>query len=122
MARVGIVKHREPFKQVFIYQRDPMDIYWGMTPLPHAIDIIRRELGDKGVNDLIKFVMACSHAAAVAEGSYWNGAVTEVYFFAIPNAKTSYEPYWGLIWKQKNNGTTFICSEVELPWLAEDMI
>jgi len=25
----------------------------------------------------------------------------------------------GLAWKQDNNGTTFICSPVPLPWLGE---
>lgn len=50
----------------------------------------------------------------------WEGDIRnkEIYVFAVPDEM---ETSIGLVWKQDNNGTTFIISPVELPHLKKYM-
>lgn len=50
----------------------------------------------------------------------WEGDIRnkEIYVFAVPDEM---ETSIGLVWKQDNNGTTFIISPVELPHLQKYM-
>lgn len=41
-----------------------------------------------------------------------------VYVFYLPNPGNQ-NTYFGFVWKQSNNGTTYICSPVALPWISE---
>lgn len=49
----------------------------------------------------------------------WEGDIREgIYVFSVPDPdKVAMSP--GFIWKQDNNGTTFVICEKELPWLKE---
>lgn len=47
----------------------------------------------------------------------WEGDFTEgPCVFALPDANVAKVAF---VWKQSNNGDTFVVSPVELPWLAE---
>lgn len=52
------------------------------------------------------------------DNSGWEGDVRddELYVFALPS--DSCETKIGFIWKQENNGSTFVASPYPLPWLG----
>ena len=49
----------------------------------------------------------------------WEGDIRdgEIYVGSIPSGEC--EPFYYVIWKQDNNGQTFVVSQVRLPWLHD---
>lgn len=105
---------------MFVYQVGPVDFFSGMLPIAMAADRAKEECGDEAVFDLFRFVMECARYVSLAKDSFWEGDIRgkELYVFAIPDADSCSQRF-GLVWKQDNNGTTFICSPVELPWINQ---
>ena len=54
----------------------------------------------------------------------WEGDVTEegIFAFALPPGDMGCEMQHGFIWKQKNNGTTFVLSPHPLQWIEQDLL
>lgn len=112
---------------MFIYQTAPVDYFAGMLPIAIAAENMWKELdeieesGNEAVFNLFKLAMDCSRAVSLAKSSYWEGDIRghDLYVFALPDPDAT-PPHLGLMWKQDNNGTTFICSPVALPWISND--
>ena len=109
---------------MFIYATGPLDYSDGMIPLDEAIqkiansDAIPPEWGI-GINEIIHFIMLCAYKVA-KEKTFWEGDIRDnnIYLFSLPDPSSN-STRLGLVWKQDNNGTTFICSPVEIPWLKD---
>ena len=106
---------------MFIYQTDPIDFFDGAVPISEAGERMVAIPGGYGLFNLIRLAMECSRAVALAGGSYWEGDIRgqDLYVFGIPDPGESAFRL-GLMWKQDNNGSTFICSPVALPWISDD--
>jgi len=106
---------------MFIYETPPLDNFTGMMRIDDVVASIISEhyVGDKDrIFNLFRLVMDCSREVSIFAGSSWLGDVRdkELYVFALPGIDGG-DTRLGIVWKQENNGTTFVCSPVELPWL-----
>lgn len=105
---------------MFIYETSPQDYFDGMVPL---CDAIYNSGENEGSNDtawrIIHFVISCVYKVARAK-SFWEGDIrgNDIYLFSLPDPDNAMVRM-GLVWKQDNNGSTYICSPVEIPWLKE---
>lgn len=99
---------------MFFYETPPLDCFEGLTPIDKAADLFMF-----GMCGLVQLAMNAARASLVCKSS-WEGDIRtkEMYFFALPDPENN-TTRPGVIWKQDNNGTTFIFSPVELPWLEE---
>ena len=122
-------------KQMFCYETSPLDHFQGLTGLTEEVDRINQVHRNKNIRharlmELFAFVMFCAREIS-KKNSCWEGDIrhyigndewhyyeNNAYIFSIPNPDYATCSY-GMIWKQDNNGSTFICSPVELPHLAE---
>jgi hypothetical protein len=102
-------------KQTYIYQTGPIDFFFGMQPLSEAM-----KTPYWPQEAIIQLIVGCFYSVAKAEGSHWEGDIRwgDIYLFGLPDPDT-HGSRLGVVWKQDNNGTTFTCSPVELPWLAD---
>jgi len=73
--------------------------------------------------ELIKLAIKCAYDIGKAKGSCWEGDIrgNNMFLFSLPDPDNNNARY-GLIWKQGNNGTTFICSPVKLDWIDDDCL
>jgi hypothetical protein len=103
---------------MIVYQVVPIDCWDLWKPLYPALTEMKKELmhGDAGIilNDLCMAFM-------LARKLGWEGDIRSFeggpYIAALPAGGHV------IAWKQDNNGTTFIASPFELPWIsAEDRI
>lgn len=107
----------------YIYQTPPVDYFQGLRRIT---DVAREYVltpedereGDSELFSLFSLAMYCARAVALAKGSYWEGDIRgqNLYVFALPDPDAT-PPHLGLVWKQDNNGNTYICSPVPLPWI-----
>lgn len=123
-------------KKMFCYQTDALDCFSGLTGLTEEVDRINEVFKNKNCRhaslmELFAFVMFCAKEMSTKESCCWEGDIrhhvgedefayyeNNAYIFSIPNPYENNCSY-GMIWKQDNNGTTFICSSVELPHLSD---
>ncbi len=66
---------------------------------------------------LIEMAMMAAHGA---KETFWEGDIRSkdnVRVFGVPDGDGG--TFLGLVWKQDNNGSSFVASPVGLPWLAE---
>jgi hypothetical protein len=108
-------------EKMFLYATPPIDVFDGMidiedfllTSLPAGGRVIddRRK-----VKDIFALIMRC--AARVGEYKQWEGDINNLYVFGVPDPD-SFSTKLGVVWKQRNNGETFICSPFELKHLSE---
>lgn len=70
-------------------------------------------------NDILTLALRCARIVAMHERAFWEGDVSCVGVFGIPNPENACTE-WGIVWKQGNNGTSYICSPVDLPWMDKD--
>lgn len=113
---------------MYFYATPYQDYFSGMVPLKKIFNEEPR--GEWGVYidrfKLLKIIMRCACIVAQRSisdgiaGSRWEGDIrdSEIYLFSLPDPSDNRELF-GLVWKQSNNGDTFICSPVELPWIEE---
>ena len=114
---------------MFRYQISPVDRFEGCKTLAQYIaDCAESENECKGMyedaslsrvlDDLI------SETVMVYRDGYWEGDIIDhIYVLPLPPADLSDGCMdIGFIWQQRNNGTTFVLSPRELPWLEENMI
>ena len=109
---------------MFIYETTPIDLFEGMIPIEAYVRQIPKE-DDIGtcynVLDVILLAMKCSRDISLAKKSEWDGDVRFMHVFSLPNPDT-YSSIIGFVWKQKNDGTTYICSPVKLPWISDEYL
>lgn len=100
---------------MFIYETPPQDIFSGMKKFS---DEVRHGKEASLITDLLKGYMYCAYYLLKAKGCSWEGDIRDddIYFFSIPDPDNARELF-GYVWKQDNNGTTFICSPIQIKWL-----
>lgn len=110
---------------MFVYVTTPIDYWEGWTLLDKFLDVhsideedaepfadVRREAA---VNHLMPFL---DKAYAAAKERGWDGDFREgPYVSGIPPRRGTFDPTFVLGWKQDRNGTTFVVSPYEMPWL-----
>lgn len=115
---------------MIIYQTSPQDFFEYMTPVKALFQIedttydsCDKELFVRFNMETLRLLMRCAYEVARAEKSCWEGDFRgdEIYLFSLPDPDNS-KVISGVIWKQDNNGTTFICSPVLLPWIDDSNI
>lgn len=112
----------------YFYATPPQDFFDGMVSLAKlireksiTIDYDEKDKVYPHIIDnyeLLKIVVTCAFVVS-KKGSHWEGDIRgeDIYLFSLPDPDNCSEKI-GIVWKQENNGTTFICSPVELPWLS----
>lgn len=118
-------KGRLTMKREYLYQLPPIDWWTGWTKLETAMrNILEDEeaLGSS-MNSMKEITFKVARAFYLAaKYSNWEGDIREgIYVSAVPDGEESGDTCCLLIaWKQDNNGTTFLYSKKELPWLNYD--
>jgi hypothetical protein len=106
------------------YHIFPIDFGWDFLPdLSHVIS----QAAAQDANDCIRYgdtaykiLRDFKFAMAAAEGKGWEGDFRDgPKVFFLPN-DTEFQ--WGFVWKQDNNGETFIASPQPMPWLRPVMV
>jgi len=98
----------------YVYELGPVDYFDGAMTVDQAIKSSNEDVGQE---ILRSFLQA---ARAVIDESSWEGTITDgPYVIALPPVDGDFSLLWGFIWKQNNNGTTFIASPLPLWWLDE---
>lgn len=102
---------------LFFYETPPLDVFDGLVRLDKAMELFT-DCGSV-IKELTTIAMRAAVTSEVVSSS-WEGDIRggEMYFFALPDPENNCTRI-GVVWKQDNNGTTFIHIPVELPWLAE---
>ena len=103
---------------MFLYEIGPVDYWDGTVTLHSYLQNLQDTEGEARVNqELIRLTWAM---AKLFECSYWEGDIREgVNVFSLPPADGDCSMQTGFIFKQDNNGQTFIVSPRALPWLHE---
>jgi hypothetical protein len=110
-------------ERLFVYAISPMDWGWGTLPtveeyLKTTIEEHRRLLGGvaEPIGEIENFVDAALTAGREHgwEGDFRSGNEPRVVVLPDEN-----DPKLALVWKQDNNGATFVASQVALPWLDQ---
>ena len=106
------------------YHIFPIDFGWDFLPdLSHVIS----QAAARDANDPTKYgdtayeiLRGFRYAMAAMEVKGWEGDFRDgPKVFFLPN-DTEFQ--WGFVWKQDNNGETFIASPQPMPWLRPVMI
>ena len=115
---------------MFRYVLSPIDRFLGCISLAQYLDQIRyeqehygqmmtKEQCEKEISAVVER-LACEMGKLYRSG--WEGDVrdgTGIYVFAVPGEESDTEV--GFVFKQDNNGTTFVISPVELPHLRDHL-
>ncbi len=94
---------------MYQYEMDPIDYFEGCVPLADYL----KNTANPDINDIISELV-------VNMGKFkgWEGIIQDgIWVFAIPD---DVETKVGFVWKQDNNGTTFVISPIPLPHLREN--
>ena len=89
---------------MFLYEISPID-HWG----DHS--------ALKYPKEFFVWLMECAYRIARSDG-FWEGDIHELQTFSVPDPENQ-SFATGVVWKQRNNGTCFVCSPVPLPYLEE---
>lgn len=108
-------------QQMYIYQLAPVDDFFGAVPVEEWLDTLSSNHRGVSLRDAASQLMNAAFRVATAVGSEWEGDCHVVHVFGLPPADTYCDLQLGLIWKQGNNGTTFVVSPYPLPWLGEPL-
>lgn len=97
---------------MYLYSCNPIDWFDGCLSLDRAYG----EIEDFSLPRLLKcLIWMFVH-------KQWEGDLSqEPFVFFIP-APQKCSPCYGYVWKQNNNGQTFIASPIRLPWLESDLV
>lgn len=107
-----------------VYHIFPIDFGWDFLPdLSHVV----AQAAAQDANGCIRYgdtaykiTKDFKAAMAAMEGQGWEGDFREgPKVFFLPN-DTEFQ--WGFVWKQDNNGETFIVSPQPMPWLRPVMV
>ena len=101
-----------------VYGISPIDFGWEMLPSIEdtAAQIARAAAGEYGeINAVEQFLQDFKVAKGMATRAGWEGDFRhEPKVFWIPDENAF---AYGFVWKQDNNGETYVVSPQPLPWL-----
>ena len=110
---------------LYCYYLDPKDHGWNfLLTVEEAAKKFIEEGFERGgepdcnIKELNYFLDNYHAAKRLASENLWEGDFDgAAHVFALPDGS----PYFQLafVWKQHNNGSTFVVSPIELPWLEE---
>ena len=107
---------------MYIYAIAPIDFWNGwqsaeeIVSLDHNFDWIN-EIKFVDPDSYFSFLRKAKHAALMAG---WEGDMSDgPYISMLPDDGDPGPCKFMIAWKQSNNGTTFIASPFELPWLGD---
>ena len=107
---------------MFIYELNPVDYFTGSIPLDEYLNSTKEIDDPYGEHEFTKNQIE-QLTAEMKNIDSWEGDVMDgVYLFALPGKNMDTNLALGIVWKQRNNGTTFVVSEMELPWLKECLV
>jgi hypothetical protein len=111
-----------PKRYLYSYEVSPMDAGW--SRLPTVPEYLKRVAGEfhyenssprvDAIEEILNFVKEALRAGHSVgwEGDFKQYGEPRVVVLPHPD-----EPRLALAWQQDNNGTTFVVSEVPMPWL-----
>lgn len=109
-----------PDKPRFAYIANPMDFGW--SGFPSVTEYLKKLLderdGSGGVNAVRSFLAFYDEALELGLSIGWDadfGSSHDARVVLLPDA---YLPRLALVWQPESNGTTFVVSEVPMPWLG----
>ena len=105
----------------YYYELPPIDIGWAYFMTPEFVE----EASYLEFTDDERALIKRFYALALRKGRQhaWEGdfkTYGRAKFFALPNADHCVS--YGVVWKQNNNGTTFLASMQELAWLKDYLV
>jgi hypothetical protein len=109
-------------RALYVYETEPIDLGWRLLLSVDAMrEILAKEESEflHGVEGYYSadFWAIWEQVQQVARSRGWDGTLREtprVFFLPDPDPG---EFACGFVWKQDNNGTTFVVSPKRLPWL-----
>jgi len=113
--------------KMYIYESSPLDDFHGLSSAKEIVSsFMRRPVYEyycpndhsTKFTELFELAMRCARFVSMAEKSHWEGDIGDLHFFAVPQPPDRIAI--GLVWKQGNNGTTYICSPIPLPWVETE--
>ncbi|MCW7552672.1 hypothetical protein NX722_08445 [Endozoicomonas gorgoniicola] len=108
--------------KMFIYELDPIDYFSGSIPLEDYLKSIKEMDDTFGEYEFTQRQIG-RLTSKMKTISSWEGDIIDgVYVFAMPGSNMDTNLALGIVWKQRSNGTTFVVSELELPWLEECLV
>jgi hypothetical protein len=109
-------------QHVYVYEMSPVDYWEGMTPLGSYFDdrCMSNMLEWRRAPEFDRVLRFLFRTMEIARShGHWEGDVAHgPYISAVPDSG-GLDCALILAWKQSNNGTTYVASQIELPWLAE---
>lgn len=112
-------------RQLYAYHISPMDFGWSLMSTTQQfmrtlLDYASPEISPKRVaSNLADFGRFCEEALEAGDKVGWEGDFRGSETPRVMVLPGEVYPYLALIWKQDNNGSTFVVSEVPMPWLDE---
>lgn len=112
----------------YCYETPPLDYWEGLYTVDEYCTVMRKQYADPrrgedghSIQDRILQIHGDLRDAQEAMHS-WEGDYTAGPFvFLLPDPDCDCLRH-GFIWKQRNNGTTFVASPFELPWLNQYLV
>jgi hypothetical protein len=115
----------------YAYSLAPVDLGWGAAPtvdmwlLDEDVADPEPPLPEEEIDyihqsELLVRRSLWAQAQAVAARLGWEGEFIEARVFTLPDTQSAYRIMTsGFVFKQSNNGTTFVVSPVPMPWLDD---
>ncbi len=103
---------------MFLYHlNSPQDWHIGMVDF---LDFMSSDADREDKEEVMKLAIRAFFTASKVVGGSWEGDVRsgEFKIFAVPGEISSKV---GILWKQQNNGCTFVFSPVVMPWLDAEL-
>ncbi|QGJ73801.1 hypothetical protein [Sinorhizobium meliloti] len=101
---------------IFVYELAPIDFWNGWQTEAEYLPKNEKE-------EIDAYRRFRERAQELAHRAGWEGDVRfGPYVSALPNPETSMPSDFMIAWKQENNGTTYVASPYELPWLGNPTI
>lgn len=100
---------------MYVYAGCPIDFWSGWMPEAEYLAALAANEEDQAT-----YYMRLGAAQVLAKRLGWEGDMRQGPFVSgLPAPDSPYSEFL-IGWKQSNNGTTFIASPYELPWLSKD--
>ncbi len=97
---------------MFLYEFGHIDYDW------HLIPTVEEFCMNPDLHHVEDLLLDCLRFAKVSTS--WDGTfVFEPRILFFPHVDNSFGWSYGFVWKISNNGTTYVVSPVEMPWLSE---
>ena len=110
--------------ELFVYSLCPTDFFAGSITIEQFLAKDLHNCNESHLYRIFHF-MRCMYETGKLIGAkkeyFWEGDIIQgIYVFAVPSGDLALD--FGYIWKQSNNGNTFVISPVEIKKLSGELI